>query len=226
MIDSSPKLNSGDTRGPRVAILMGARNGERYLPEQLQSFVDQTHTNWSLHVSDDGSSDATCDIVRRFCAGLQNPITLRSGPQRGFARNFMSLACALDIMGDYFAFSDQDDIWYKNKLERALDWLTTIPDELPAVYCSRTEIVDVAGRHLGFSPLFTKSPSFKNAIVQSVGGGNTMVFNAAARSLLAAIGEIDIVSHDWWVYQIVSAAGGPSGTIRNQLFNIVSMQIT
>ena len=208
MIVLDQSLNFGEARGPCVAILMCAWNGERYLPEQLQSFIDQTHTNWSLHVSDDGSSDATCDIVRRFSEGQHRVVTLRCGPRRGFSRNFMSLVCASDIAGAYFAFSDQDDIWNKDKLERALNWLTTIPQEVPAVYCSRTETVDDAGNRLGFSPLFTKPPGFRNAIVQNVGGGNTMAFNASARSLLAAIGDVEVVSHDWWAYQITSAASG------------------
>ena len=208
MIVLDQSLNFGEAGSPRVAILMCAWNGERYLAEQLQSFIDQTHTNWSLHVSDDGSSDATCDIVRRFSEGQHRVVTLRRGPRRGFSRNFMSLVCAPDIAGDYFAFSDQDDIWNKDKLERALNWLTTIPQEVPAVYCSRTEVVDDAGHRLGFSPLFTKPPGFRNAIVQNVGGGNTMAFNASARSLLAAIGDVEVVSHDWWTYQITSAAGG------------------
>lgn len=208
MIVLDQRSSFGDASSPVVAILMGAWNGQRYLPEQLQSFVDQTHTNWSLHVSDDGSADATCDIVRRFSDGKHHPVTLRRGPRRGFSRNFMSLVCAPDIAGDYFAFSDQDDIWDKDKLERALRWLTAIPSEVPALYCSRTEIVDVAGRRLGYSPLFTKPPGFRNAVVQNIGGGNTMVFNASARSLLAAIGDQDVVSHDWWAYQITSAAGG------------------
>src|ERR1700719_4376198 len=149
-----------------------------------------------------------CDIVRRFSEGQHRVVTLRRGPRRGFSRNFLSLVCASDIAGDYFAFSDQDDIWNKDKLERALNWLTTIPQEVPAVYCSRTKTVDDAGNRLGFSPLFTKPPGFRNAIVQNVGGGNTMAFNASARSLLAAIGDVEVVSHDWWTYQITSAAGG------------------
>jgi glycosyltransferase involved in cell wall biosynthesis len=228
MIVLAQSLSFQAADSPLVAVLMGTWNGERYLPEQLQSFIDQTHANWSLHVSDDGSTDATCDIVRRFCEGRHHPVTLRRGPGCGFSRNFMSLVCAPDIAGDYFAFSDQDDIWNKDKLERALRWLTTVPPELPALYCSRTEIVDIAGRRLGHSPLFTKPPGFSNAVVQNIGGGNTMVFNASARSLLAAIGDQEVVSHDWWAYQITSAAGGlvrydphPSIRYRQHANNVV-----
>src|SRR4030081_2408117 len=178
MIVLAQSLSFQAADSPLVAVLMGTWNGERYLPEQLQTFIDPTHSNWSLHVSDDGSTPPAWDIVRRFCEGRHHPVTLRRGPGCGFSRNFMSLVCAPDIAGDYFAFSDQDDIWNKDKLERALGWLTAIPPEVPALYCSRTEIVDIAGRRLGHSPLFTKPPGFSNAVVQNIGGGNTMVFNA------------------------------------------------
>jgi hypothetical protein len=52
------------------------------------------------------------------------------------------------------------------------------------VYCSRTILVDVNGNQIGCSPLFTKKPSFANALVQSIAGGNTMVFNKKARDLI------------------------------------------
>lgn len=120
----------------------------------------------------------------------------------------MSLARDSTLRADYFAFSDQDDVWYPDKLERALNCLRHVPSATPAMYCSRTELVDGKRRHLGFSPLFVRHPSFRNALVQNIGGGNTMVFNAAAKRLLEAAGDHEIVSHDWWVYQLVSAAGG------------------
>jgi hypothetical protein len=61
----------------------------------------------------------------------------------------------------------------------------------------------------GYSPLFTKDPSFRNALVQSLAGGNTMVFNRQARQILARASErSSFVSHDWWVYLLVSGAGG------------------
>ena len=63
-------------------------------------------------------------------------------------------------------------------------------------------------RSYGLSPLFTRPPAFQNALVQSLGGGNTMVFNRAAKKILQEAAAIDVVLHDWWVYQLVSAAGG------------------
>jgi hypothetical protein len=75
------------------------------------------------------------------------------------------------------------------------------------MYCSRTELVDEQKTSIGLSPLFVRQPAFRNALVQSIGGGNTMVFNAAAKQLLEAA-RVEVVSHDWWVYQAVSAVGG------------------
>jgi glycosyltransferase involved in cell wall biosynthesis len=134
---------------------------------------------------------------------------MRRGPGRGFAANFLRLSCARDIEADYFAFCDQDDIWEPDKLRRALAWLTQIDPRTPALYCSRTHLIDEHGNTVGYSPLFSKAPHFRNAIVQSIAGGNTMVFNAAARELLVKAGrDVDVPSHDWWLYILVTAMGG------------------
>ncbi|WP_311197434.1 hypothetical protein [Pseudomonas protegens] len=62
---------------------------------------------------------------------------------------------------------------------------------------------------MGISPLFVRPPNFVNALVQNIAGGNTMVFNQAARELLQEAGANQVVpSHDWWAYQLISGAGG------------------
>ena len=62
---------------------------------------------------------------------------------------------------------------------------------------------------LGYSPVFNKPPSFTNALVQNIGGGNTMVFNKATKDLiLETTKNATVVSHDWWCYQIVTGVGG------------------
>jgi glycosyltransferase involved in cell wall biosynthesis len=192
----------------RVAILMCTKNGAAFLGEQLKSIAEQSHTNWSLFVSDDGSTDATAKILKDFASSLTQNVIVRNGPGQGVCANFLSLATDPSIEADYFAFSDQDDIWYKDKLQRALAWLATIPNDVPGLYCGRTELVSDDGRSYGFSPLFTRPIAFRNAIIQSLGGGNTMVFNKAAKRLLETAGRLDVVLHDWWMYQLVSAVGG------------------
>lgn len=184
--------------------------GQRYLREQLDSIVRQTHRNWTIWVSDDGSNDDTHTILSEYQARLgESRLFVHSGPSDGFAANFLSLACKASITADYYAFADQDDVWEADKLAHALHLLQTVPHHLPALYCGRTRSVDASNQDLGFSPLFTKPPCFANALVQNIAGGNTMMFNNAARQFLRKAGpDVKVVSHDWWLYMVVSGCGG------------------
>jgi glycosyltransferase involved in cell wall biosynthesis len=192
----------------RVAILMCTKNGAEFLGEQLKSIAGQIHANWILFASDDGSTDKTRDILERFSQDCPQRVIVRDGPGKGVCANFLSLAIDPTIDADYFAFSDQDDIWHPDKLRRALNWLASVPEGVPGLYCGRTELMSSDGQREGLSPLFTRQPAFENALVQSLAGGNTMVFNHATKALLECVGKRDVVLHDWWLYQLVSAAGG------------------
>ena len=205
---SRPAEVTGPTTSP-LAILMCTYDGQRFLADQLDSIEQQTYSNWMVLVSDDSSSDGTRDILERYQRkwGTARLIIVR-GPSAGFVANFLSLACKDGIHADFYAFSDQDDIWEPNKLMRALAFFDTVPAGLPALYCGRTRLVDEHNRDIGFSPLFVRRPSFSNALVQSIAGGNTMVFNQATRDLLIEAEPVEIASHDWWAYLVVSGCGG------------------
>jgi glycosyltransferase involved in cell wall biosynthesis len=194
----------------QVAILLCTYNGAKFLSAQLDSIERQTHPNWVVYVSDDGSSDATLKILQRYRERFgKDRLVIYTGPRQGFAKNFMSLIMNPNIQGDYFAFCDQDDIWFADKLARSLKRISNTPLDVPALYCSRTRLVDSLGQVIGFSPLFSKKPGFRNALVQSLAGANTMLLNNAARALLKQIpDDAHIVSHDWLVYLLVSGCGG------------------
>lgn len=191
-----------------VAILMATYQGQDFIFEQLNSIASQSYCNWKLYVSDDGSKDATLEIIKRFSHEKGISIPVYKGPGKGFVKNFLSMLSREDITGDYFAFSDQDDIWHPEKLEKALAWLNTIPASTPALYCTRTHLIDSKGNSLGYSPLFKRKPEFSNALIQSIGGGNTMVINKAARDIIIKAGIVNVISHDWWFYILISGAGG------------------
>ena len=194
---------------PEVAVLLCTLNGGRYLAEQVRSILDQTHPAISLYISDDGSQDDTCDIVQTLSSATAQPaLDLRTGPGRGATSNFLSLVCDSDISADYFAFADQDDVWDADKLSRAIAKLAECDASRPALYCARTRSVTEHGLVVGVSPSFLKLPSFANALVQNIGGGNTMVMNRVARNLLRSAGMVEVVSHDWWTYILISGAGG------------------
>jgi glycosyltransferase involved in cell wall biosynthesis len=193
-----------------VAILLATYNGARHLAEQLDSIASQTHTNWTIHVSDDGSTDATLALLATYRERLGGErMVLWQGPRAGYSRNFMSMLHREGIEGDYVAFSDQDDVWDANKLETALLALAAVPQDEPALYGGRSRLIDESGRPFGLSPLFARRPSFANALVQSLAGGNTMLLNRAARDVMCrAPASARVVSHDWWAYLVVSGAGG------------------
>ncbi|MDX2074372.1 MAG: glycosyltransferase [Alphaproteobacteria bacterium] len=189
-----------------VAILLTTYQGQVYLPEQIQSIAQQTHRDWHLLASDDGSTDATCALLQDFAA--THPTTIIDGPRRGFAANFMAALFHPMAEADYVAFSDQDDIWEPEKLARGVAALRDIPADIPALYGTRTRLMDTHGTPYGFSPLFTRPLHFRNALVQCFAGGNTLLMNRAALALLRAAGPVAVVSHDWWAYQLISGAGG------------------
>ncbi|TXH91695.1 MAG: glycosyltransferase family 2 protein [Pseudomonas sp.] len=194
---------------PTVAILLSTHNGARYLAQQLDSIISQSYPHWQLAVSDDGSCDGTLDILLEYQKKIGHErLTIKQGPCLGFYANFLSLVADETISANIYAFCDQDDLWHPDKLARGIEWLAGTPYKQPALYCGRTRLVDKSGQHLGKSPLFERPPGFANALVQSLAGGNTMLFNHAARSLLIDAGQLPIISHDWWIYMLVSGAGG------------------
>jgi glycosyltransferase involved in cell wall biosynthesis len=199
-----------NNNSPSVCLLMTTFNGEKYLAEQLQSIENQTHKNWRLIISDDGSIDNTLTIAKDFQRKWgHDRLEIRQGPQQGFCQNFLSMACDVNVKADFYAFSDQDDVWLSDKLDRAVAYFNNNEEsQLPRAYGGRTQIVDENLNPLGFSPEFTLPRSFRNALVQSIAGGNTMMFNQAAKALLEQAGLQKVVSHDWWLYQLVKGAGG------------------
>lgn len=209
-LDPITSIEAASGVAPLVAILLCTYNGERFLAEQLDSLEAQTHQNWVLVVSDDGSKDATVDILLKYQAKWpQGKMTIRNGPQNGFCQNFLSLACDPRIQAGYFAFCDQDDVWLPEKLMVALQTIAANQNiYVPFIYCGRTSYVTDELKPCGISPLFVFPPSFRNALVQSIAGGNTMVFNLAAKLLIEKAGPLNVPSHDWWVYQLISGAGG------------------
>lgn len=189
---------------------MATYNGATFVNDQIESLVRQRASSLELIVSDDGSSDGTLDVIRA-CAVKHSTIELQiiDGPQEGFAKNFRSLVLNTKPKYEHIAFCDQDDIWFDDKFSRAIASLSRYKD-IAAVHCGRTLNVAEDGRTpITMSPLFKRPPSFRNAIAQSIAGGNTITMNKMAFNLLReSLKESIPVSHDWWTYLVVTGAGG------------------
>jgi glycosyltransferase involved in cell wall biosynthesis len=197
-------------RLPSVAILMCTYDGDEYLEEQLDSIQNQDFKNWTLFVNDDGSEDKTLDILKRYQKKWgTKKLHIRKGPQKGFCQNFLQIINDKRINADLYFLSDQDDVWMPHKLSHTIKKISKLDAAKPILYCARTTYVSSdAKRILGQSDLFLKPPSFKNAFIQSIAGGNTMAFNGQLKRFVQKYPKADVVSHDWWLYILNELVGG------------------
>lgn len=194
-----------------VAILLSTYNGESFLPAQLHSFLAQTHHDWMLYWRDDGSTDGSVRLLQQFAAdmGEKRCISPAGGGRQHITRSFLSLLrVARKDTAAYFAFSDQDDVWLPEKLERGIAALEAVPPGQPALYCAQRIIVNSMLMRTGEPGPLRRPPSFPAALTQNVAPGCTMMLNRAAADLILASEPPDTVWHDWWCYVIVAAAGG------------------
>ena len=204
------KSDSYLTEKDKVCVFLSYYNGKKFIADQIESIRWQSYKNLEIIITDDRSDQHQLEYLDTIIAEIDCPIVVKLREKNvGYARNFLDAVSSVDNDCAYYAFSDQDDIWKPEKLQRAVSVLSKLPQCEPALYCSRTEIISEDGHSMGTSPVFSKKPSFANALVQSIGGGNTMVFNKSAKQLIVQASlDVDVISHDWWVYQIVSGAGG------------------
>lgn len=113
----------------KVSIAMATYNGAQYLAAQLQSFSDQTRPPDELIITDDCSSDETESIVRRFIE--EAPFTVefhRNDRNLGYCGNFN--AALMKTSGDLVFLSDQDDVWFPEKIKHMVGLAEEHPDAL------------------------------------------------------------------------------------------------
>ena len=113
---------------------MSTYNGEKYLAEQLDSILAQEGVHVELFVRDDGSSDSTKDILRKYASSHEN-IHLTFGENMGAARSFIEALKAAPKY-EYYALSDQDDVWEKDKLDIAVSSILQNSGKHPVIYAS------------------------------------------------------------------------------------------
>lgn len=208
---------------PKVAVMLATYNGEQFISEQLLSIIKQKNIKVDLYISDDRSSDSTIEIVNDFAKKKPNLlIKTFIGSGKGFAKNFISILNKIELEYEYYAFSDQDDLWDLDKIDKAISCLKKYDNSNENLYFSRTKIIDCNGKQLGMSPNFKRQPVFKNALVQSIGGGNTCVFNKKTFDTILKLtsdNDFDYVSHDWLIYLIITAVDGNVFYDKNSYIN-------
>jgi glycosyltransferase involved in cell wall biosynthesis len=114
---------------PKVQVLLATYNGEKFLPEQLDSLLSQTYPDVEILARDDGSKDNTPQILRAYQLnhpGRINIVNDGEGNLGGYTQNFQRL-CDLSTT-PVIAFSDQDDVWNPEKVAKSVDALLKLEE--------------------------------------------------------------------------------------------------
>lgn len=189
----------------KVQVLLSSYNGEKYIDEQIRSLLDQDYPDLHILIRDDGSRDRTLESLEKYKT-LPN-IKVIQGENVGVINSFFNLLQQSDEDAEYFAFCDQDDVWLKDKVVRAVELLNREDPNIPLMYCSRLKIVDENLNYLRLSNVCNRKASFANALIQNIAVGCTMVINKKSKSLICKEFPKEVRMHDFWIYQVVSGTG-------------------
>lgn len=178
----------------KIVILLYTKNGVDYLGEQLQSLLKQDMSEKAeikIFVRDDGSTDMTKDILDRY--QREEKLTFFEGEAIGKTKSFWELLEKAEE-ADYYAFCEQDDVWFPEKLSRAIKYLETKSiiegDDVdvavsPLLYMSDYTVTNAKLKPVKFNRnKTTKYADFEHSLLYSTMPGSTYVFNASARELM------------------------------------------
>ena len=193
----------------KVNILMSTYNGQQFLAEQIRSIQDQSYTDWTLFIRDDGSSDNTKEILKDFERqdSRIHLIDSDKSDNLGVIKSFHKLVN--HDRADYYFFSDQDDVWLPNKLELSLKEAQNYPADLPLMVYMDLKVVNQDLEIMTESMVKSQSHHANTELVQeltenTVTGGVAMINHALAEMWQETD---DILMHDWYLALLASAFG-------------------
>ncbi|MDG4498740.1 glycosyltransferase family 2 protein [Streptococcus suis] len=193
----------------KVNILMSTYNGQQFLTEQIRSIQEQSYTDWTLFIRDDGSSDNTKEILKNFERQDSRIHLIESdkSDNLGVIKSFHKLVN--HDRADYYFFSDQDDVWLPNKLELSLKETQNYPADLPLMVYMDLKVVNQDLEIMTESMVKSQSHHANTELVQeltenTVTGGVAMINHALAEMWQETD---DILMHDWYLALLASAFG-------------------
>ncbi len=193
----------------KVNILMSTYNGQQFLAEQIRSIQEQSYTDWTLFIRDDGSSDNTKEILKDFehQDSRIHLIDSDKSDNLGVIKSFHKLVN--HDRADYYFFSDQDDVWLPNKLELSLKEAQNYLADLPLMVYMDLKVVNQDLEIMTESMVKSQSHHANTELVQeltenTVTGGVAMINHALAEMWQETD---DILMHDWYLALLASAFG-------------------
>ena len=190
----------------KVCVLLSTFNGEKYLEEQIESLLIQQNIKLHIIARDDGSSDSTVEILKKYSDKYDN-FEYYQGSNVRPAKSFFDLIVHAPE-ADYYAFCDQDDVWDKDKLYVAVCMLEKEDNKKPNMYYSNLRIVD---QNLNFYRLSHVQPSIQDnkysCLTEDMATGCTVVFNKVAAEYVRSGTPEYCSMHDTWIYMICKFFG-------------------
>jgi glycosyltransferase involved in cell wall biosynthesis len=187
-----------------VAVLLTTCNSEKFLKEQLDSILNQSNVIVHFYISDDNSSDKTLKIINYYFKNYpDNFKKLFKVNFRNCDKNFLNLIFSVPKY-KYYALSDHDDIWLKDKLFRSISKLKKNYSAYGCRLKSVNENLEFKGQ---LSPLWKRKLVFKNAIVQGIVGNCTLVFKDDIMKILRNNKPNFYTDVSWLIYLITTYHG-------------------
>lgn len=185
----------------KVTVLLSAYNGEKYIKEQVDSILNQINVNIKLIIRDDGSNEQFRKILAKY-AEYDKRIAVIYGDNKGVVSSFLELIETAPE-SDYYALADQDDVWYEDKLQRAVEMLEMEKKETALLYAANQNHVDKNRKFL--IKHFESEPQI--SLTQELFGnkfsGCTMVFNSKFLELMQNDKHLREIAffrmHDTWM---------------------------
>ena len=191
-----------------VVVLLSAYNGEKYIEKQVNSLLHQENVGFRIIIRDDGSKDNTLGIITKIAQQNDNVFIIK-GQNVGFIASFTDLVLYASkhcTDADFFAFCDQDDLWYPNKLNKSVSALSKYDQEKPLLFSCNSDLIDEHDKKIGdyrSQPVvLTKENYLFNVDFQ----GCSMCFNRKALELYAK-NPPKTVCHDKWMSMICNFLG-------------------
>lgn len=189
----------------KVAVLMAAYNGERYIDKQIKSILNQSYKNFKLIVRDDGSTDNTFGILKKYESINSNVLVFKNTTKlHGQLSNFAWLFnYAKNKNYQYIMFSDQDDIWYKNKIKLSYERITSLENKGPNLLYTNYDIYNSSSQKRKKAYDHELNYSFEQLFVQNWLMGCTMMLD---RKMIELVNNIpnNVENHDYWISVVAS----------------------
>lgn len=187
----------------RCLILMSTYNGSKYLKEQLDSLLNQKDVDVTIQIRDDKSNDDTLKILEDYSSKYKNVRFKVNEKNKGFTYNFIDNLFEEESKGyDYYAFSDQDDVWKEDKLIQAINKIEQIDSKLGCLYCSNLTLVDNNLNVIGYQEKKDISKKYYSGLASNIATGCTMVFDKTLYEKIIKIYPKDIYLHDYYIFLI------------------------